>query len=259
MKKLALCIGINDYPGYQNDLQGCVADANDWAAAFSSRGFQVVKLLDKQATRSNIIAAVKTLMGSTVSGDSILIQNSSHGTQVPDENGDEIDSLDEATCPYDLPNLIYDDEWWSLFKLKKPGVQLMMFSDSCHSGSVCRAFSTIAIGKPRYLHFGNFAKDFKPREITPDVVSFDPAADEKSPWPCGLMGGCQDTEYSYDANFGGKPNGAFTYWALKTLAQLNSKATYQDWYNAICKELPSRQYPQTPTLLGSYKTAKVLS
>ncbi len=28
----ALCIGINDYPGTQNDLSGCVNDAQDWAA-----------------------------------------------------------------------------------------------------------------------------------------------------------------------------------------------------------------------------------
>ena len=31
MSKKALCIGINDYPGTQNDLSGCVNDANDWA------------------------------------------------------------------------------------------------------------------------------------------------------------------------------------------------------------------------------------
>ncbi|WP_349769079.1 caspase family protein, partial [Zoogloea sp.] len=27
MSKKALCIGINDYPGTQNDLSGCVNDA----------------------------------------------------------------------------------------------------------------------------------------------------------------------------------------------------------------------------------------
>jgi hypothetical protein len=29
MAKNALCIGINDYPGTQSDLKGCVNDAND--------------------------------------------------------------------------------------------------------------------------------------------------------------------------------------------------------------------------------------
>lgn len=30
MKKLALCVGINDYQGSQNDLSGCINDFNDW-------------------------------------------------------------------------------------------------------------------------------------------------------------------------------------------------------------------------------------
>ena len=30
MTKKALCIGINDYPGTDSDLQGCVNDATDW-------------------------------------------------------------------------------------------------------------------------------------------------------------------------------------------------------------------------------------
>jgi hypothetical protein len=32
MSKRALCIGINNYPGTHMDLNGCVNDANDWAA-----------------------------------------------------------------------------------------------------------------------------------------------------------------------------------------------------------------------------------
>jgi hypothetical protein len=65
------------------------------------------------------------------------------------------------------------------------------------------------------------------------------------------MSGCQDTEYSYDAWFQGRPNGAFTYVALRALKSLPAKATYRDWYKAIRKVLPSRQYPQTPNFYGS--------
>ena len=36
MAKYALCIGINDYPGTDSDLSGCVNDANDWAAALTN-------------------------------------------------------------------------------------------------------------------------------------------------------------------------------------------------------------------------------
>ena len=65
------------------------------------------------------------------------------------------------------------------------------------------------------------------------------------------MAGCQDTEYSYDASFEGRPNGAFTFVALRELARLPKSATYQDWYDRIRKVLPSQQYPQMPNLYGT--------
>jgi hypothetical protein len=73
------------------------------------------------------------------------------------------------------------------------------------------------------------------------------------------MSGCQDAEYSYDANYGGRGNGAFTYTALNTLQALKPGATYTDWFRAIRKALPSREYPQSPNILGSYQSAKIFS
>jgi metacaspase-1 len=35
MRKRALCVGINDYPGEGSDLNGCVNDAKAWADLFS--------------------------------------------------------------------------------------------------------------------------------------------------------------------------------------------------------------------------------
>jgi hypothetical protein len=66
-----------------------------------------------------------------------------------------------------------------------------------------------------------------------------------------LISGCQDVEYSYDAWFNGRPNGAFTFVAIEALKKLKAKATYRAWHKAIKKVLPSQQYPQTPNLFGS--------
>ena len=260
MQKIALCVGINNYPGSGSDLQGCQNDVYDWAAELAARGFLVKTLLDFQATRANIIANIKYLFSKTVSGDSLIIQFSGHGTRVPDESGDEADGFDEALCPYDLPNLVYDDEIWALCKLKKPGVQLVFISDSCHSGSVVRAISPAAAGRPRFLGFGSILSAFplfQFREVRPLSEPF--SDDGKSPWPMLLKGGCQDVEYSYDAVFNGRPNGAFTRTALDALKLLGPNATYADWHKAIRKKLPSRNYPQAPTLIGSYQSAKIFS
>jgi hypothetical protein len=66
-----------------------------------------------------------------------------------------------------------------------------------------------------------------------------------------LLSGCRDTEYSYDASFNGRPNGAFTFVALQALKSLAATATYRDWYTAIRQKLPTAEYPQTPNLFGS--------
>ena len=66
-----------------------------------------------------------------------------------------------------------------------------------------------------------------------------------------LLSGCQDVEFSYDAHFDNRPNGAFTYVALNTLRDLPAGATYKDWMVAVSQRLPSQDYPQTPGLDGS--------
>jgi len=66
-----------------------------------------------------------------------------------------------------------------------------------------------------------------------------------------LMSGCADPEYSYDAVIDGRPCGAFSYAALKALSKLPKVASWRRWHTAICKMLPSQEYPQTPNLYGS--------
>ena len=124
-KKLALCIGINDYPGTGSDLSGCVNDANDWAKLLSQKGFNVAKLIDKEATGKNIRESLKAMIVQAVKGDSIFIQYSGHGTYIPDKDGDESDGTDECLCPYDLytKGPISDDELNDLFTSKwKSGI-----------------------------------------------------------------------------------------------------------------------------------------
>ena len=53
-----------------------------------------------------------------------------------------------------------------------------------------------------------------------------------------LLAACQDNEYSYDASFHGRPNGAFTYVALQALKHLSASATYHDWFQRIRQAPP---------------------
>lgn len=266
MAKYALCIGINDYPGTGSDLAGCVNDANDWATLLKNRGFLVDKLLDKQAKGDAIREAIEGTVGKGGSGDTIVIQYSGHGSYVPDDDGDEPDGTDECICPYDIQSKgpITDDELFDLYSAKQRGVRLVIISDSCHSGTVSR-FAPITT--PPTMK-GRGAPQRKVRFLPPatflsrrEAAALGRRRATRTSSPPGryaglLMAGCQDTEFSYDASFQGRSNGAFSFVALRALAKLKPTATYLQWHKAIRGVLPSQQYPQAPNLYGSTSMKK---
>jgi hypothetical protein len=262
--KTGLCIGINDYPGTQNDLSGCVNDAQDWAGTLEGRGFTVRALLNAEATRANMMQAMLKLISAAKSGDSVIITYSGHGTSLPDTSGDERDGYDEGLCPYDIGqgNVLLDDEIHKIFAQRGPGVRVVLISDSCHSGSVTRAAvpDRNAVGpRARFLPPAVWLAADRPVKKTTGKIPPRVAG-----WPTSrgiagglsstagdlLLAGCRDSEFSYDADFGGRPCGAFSYYALKTLKALSPTGTYTDWYKAMRDYLPGSNYPQTPQIFG---------
>ena len=227
--KRAICIGINNYPGVFNDLKGCVNDAKDWSALLQGMGFDVSLMLDSQATAQNVKAALQGLVDVTNAGDIAVFTYSGHGTQVVDKNSDEADPYDEAIFLYD--DSVIDDELRVILQGIHPQATLVVISDSCFSGSVTRIAGERAI--PRFV---------------PPVVStvgrmarrsfLLPEAD----MPEILVAGCSDSEYSYDAEFDGRPNGAMTALALRVIKQ-NPDVTYREFYAGLRAFLPSEDYP----------------
>jgi metacaspase-1 len=261
MAKEALCIGINDYPGTDNDLAGCDNDARDWAAALEARGFKVRMLLDRAATGHRMREEIAAVVGRARKGDLVVIQYSGHGSLVPDTNGDEPDGADECLCPWDIASQgpIVDDELFALYGARREGVRLFMVSDSCHSGTVTRF---VPIRTPPVLP-GSAAPRRTVRFLPPAAflgrrfverlrrLVRHRAKGDPGRHAALLLAACQDNEYSYDAWFRGRPNGAFTYVALAALRRLPGPATYRQWFERIRQALPSRQYPQSPNLFGS--------
>jgi metacaspase-1 len=275
MAKSALCIGINNYPGTHMDLAGCVNDAKDWAAELKNRGFTVTTLLDDQATKAAMVTGFKSVIESAASGDLVVITFSGHGTYVPDINGDEVDGLDEALCPYDIQTKqapLLDDEIHTLFAARKSGVRLVLVADSCHSGTVTRAAAPEPeaddVPRPRFMPMGNWLPDnalprgasgqpFSSVNVTAATSAFASALSRAA----GdlLLSGCKEgpNNFSYDARINNRPNGAFSYYALKTLKALKANATYVDWHKAITPMyLPSMQYPQSPQIVGNAAARK---
>src|SRR6266581_2015789 len=100
MAKKALLAGINDYPGRQNDLQGCVNDITNVCDVlvkyFGFASADVTLLQDKHATKAAILDGLKALVARSSAGDLLVFHYSGHGSQVRDADGDELDDgLDE--------------------------------------------------------------------------------------------------------------------------------------------------------------------
>lgn len=234
MKK-ALCVGINNYPGFQNDLQGCVNDANDWAALLDHAGFQVVKILDDQATRSNMLNKLNDLVVNAAAGDEIVFTYSGHGTQVADRSGDEIDGYDEALYVYD--GSIIDDELRAILQKTPADVHVVVVADSCFSGTVTRALDS-ETATPRFVK----------TEDIPDTVRLKRHLLSDEDMVEVLLTGCTDSEYSYDAEINGRWNGAMTAYAVSVM---RAGQTWESFYQQLRLRLPSNAYPQTPQLEGS--------
>lgn len=232
MKK-AICIGINNYPGSANDLQGCVNDANDWANFLRLNGFETKTLLDKKATKNKLLTELENLIKEAEAEDVIVFTYSGHGTNVLDTSGDEDDSYDEALYVYD--GVLLDDQLRAVIQKVKPGVHLVIVSDSCFSGTVTRVAPK---GIPRYVKTDEIPANarLKKRLLSEeDMVEI-------------LLSGCEDNEYSYDAHINGRWNGAFSANAIKVM---KDRLTYNEFYKTVREILPSNDYPQTPQLEGS--------
>jgi len=152
-KRRALCVGINAYAS-ANTLTGCVQDANTWAGLLRNNGFDVLSLLDQQASYDAITANLRSLVQSAKAGDVLVFTYSGHGTTVSDLTGRTEDGIEEAMVPVDFstenPKLLMDFDLKAIVDTLPAGVNLTCFIDCCHSGTILRMF----VGMPPQSNVG---------------------------------------------------------------------------------------------------------
>lgn len=132
----ALVIGINQYHGKLPHLTTAVNDAQAMARVLHDRyGFQVTLLLDGQATRANIIGAIRNYRNTLGKNDSLLIYYGGHGSR--DRDADKAYWLPVDAESADSANSIIADELTSEMKAL-PSRHVLIISDSCYSGGLSR-------------------------------------------------------------------------------------------------------------------------
>ncbi|MBP1753096.1 MAG: peptidase caspase catalytic subunit p20 [Geobacteraceae bacterium] len=252
MAKKALLVGINDY-GEINDLNGCVNDVNNMRDILLKycdfRVSDIRVLVDRRATRENILSLLGWLVLGAKKGDTLVFHYSGHGTQIRDRDGDELqDHKDEAICPADTNwdgGLILDDDLYEIFQSVKAGVSTEIILDSCFSGTGTRESVTLKDMNIRYLR-PPVDREYREKEGL-EVTGFGMKAKLKS-LNHVLWTGCRSSQTSADALIGTTFNGAFTYYFCKHIRDVQGKISRTELIKRVRASLKYEGYSQVPQL-----------
>jgi hypothetical protein len=274
MAAQALCVGINEFAHLPNSnwLNGCVNDAEDMAAMLRTRpGYSrrnVTVLADADATKANVMAKLTDMVDKARTGklDHVVFSFSSHGTQVPDTNGDEtVDHVDEAFACYDIAQkgpdwdretVIVDDELNALLADFPKGVLVEVLLDTCHSGTGLKDIDLLPGRKPRFLPpptvkgVRRIAPKSDPKGLQ-ELVRSIPAANRPV-----LFAACKADQTSADAYFDGRYNGAFTYYFLKAVGS-DEAATRAAVLTAVSQGLRGGDFEQRAQLEAAPRAKRV--
>jgi hypothetical protein len=256
-KGLALTIGLNSvdpkhYGGWSGQLNACEADAEDMADIAKSRKFNVKTLLTKGATRAKVTAEISKAAKTLKIGDIFMLSYSGHGGQLPDLNSDEPDAQDETWCLYN--GELVDDELYALFGKFATGVRILVFSDSCHSGTVVKMayYQGTTAARGSAISAQGVTYRFMPADVALRTYRLNrkfynsilKKAKRKETRAAArasvlLISGCQDNQLSADGDF----NGLFTAQLLRVWKNGAFKGDYREFHASIVRRMPPDQTP----------------
>lgn len=249
-KGYSLHLGLNyvdpdHYSGWQGSLNACCNDASDMHKIIVSQGYTKSNiLLNEKVTRQNVKEAIEEIAAVIQPGDLFTLTYSGHGGQVPDTGGDEEDGLDETWCLFD--GQLIDDELQTFWSLFPDGARIFVISDSCHSGTVTRKAQQNVTFKPgespRHIPADIACLTFQKneqfyREIKQEVPGINKSKGNPT---VRLLSACHENQTALDGPF----NGLFTSQLLMVWRNGEFKGNYNEFFEEICKRMPSVQTPQ---------------
>ena len=181
-----------------------------------------------------------------------MLSYSGHGGTLPDQNSDETDQTDETWCLYNRE--LVDDELKNYLAEFKDGVRILVFSDSCHSGTVTKVIAAnknidmmntnTDINKKRYRFapINIIRKTYRLNKSQYDKILSNPKlkeSEDKIKAFVILLSGCQDNQYSQDGEF----NGLFTSNLLDVWNNALFDKSYKRFHKAILRQMPPDQTP----------------
>ena len=218
----ALVIGIDYVKTPEIKLNGCCTDAYNTKEMLLNRfGFlneNITILTDdntditRESNTANIEVALKELSEkSKKNAKFIVVFYSGHGTQTPDEIGEdfEVDGKDELKRQF-LDNL-------------EENVNVLIISDSCHSGSMADLSWTYNSSSKKIVNTKTKVDNLKPNI-----------------WQ---VSGCMDSQYSEELEINGRVCGALTHCMNKFLVKGKKIKDIMNSSQGVCRKLKLSQVP----------------
>ena len=188
-----------------------------------------------QTTRENILKSIEWLVKKADEGfGSLWFQYSGHGYYFKDQNGDELDGMDECIVTCDNYAILDDEFRANLVNKLRGDARLFCIMDCCHSGTMldlCYKYNK----NGDKLVLENSAKP------TCNIIA---------------LSGCRDDQTSADANFDDGWAGALTKCLLNTLNKFSYKPKLFELLRDIHNQLNEYNLGQVPQLTSSKELDK---
>jgi hypothetical protein len=257
----ALLVGIDKYEGCK-PLDGCVNDIESFEQFLRERTtpadrLKLVCLLDREATREQIIATFRAHLGQAGEGDTALFYFAGHGSREiapAPYDAEEPGGRSETIVAWDSRQRggcdLADKELAVLIaEVAAGGPHVVVFLDSCYSGTATRGESIrTAPGLPKRPAGTYF---FENREQVP--AGLVPAGG----WmvlPRGrhvLLAACGDDQTAKELpDEQGTPRGVFSHQLLITLERLGLGLTYRELIGQVRSRVGTAVTNQTPQSEG---------
>ncbi len=263
-QKRAFLVGISHYDtaltGYQwNNING-VNDVELLSPILLKQGFQIVELLDEEATHEAITKQLSLFVKKSKVGDIVYLHFSTHGQPVEDLDGDETDGWDEAIVPIDAYKQyrkglyegechLLDDQLNTYIKQlrSKLGAKgfLYVTIDACHAGTSSRGNDDIIRGTR--VGFTSGDKVFKPNK---DKRSHYRLQHSDKLSDVVFIEACRADQVNTEIKIEGKRYGALSYHLAKTIQKESFSKHPSNFLNVLQAEiLQQGRWPNNQNLV----------
>jgi len=230
--KKALLIGIN-YRNTSYELYGCINDAYSMEKLLKTKyGYTSTTIITDDTvtkpTSRNIISLFTNFLRTSVSGQTLFVMFSGHGSYIRDTNNDEKSKNDQLLIGCDLAGVLDDTIKTIINKYLPMGVTLIFMADSCFSGSVL----DLRYQYMDTLNNKSIDVNNKQTQTRGNVI---------------LISGCQDNQTSSDTVVNDTPNGALSIAVMGALNNTN-RPTWSNFITTVRKSLKDNGFSQVPQL-----------